>query len=447
MNIDFLKQAELPPVLLEISGEIQNAGGRCCLVGGWVRDALLGVHNKDYDVEVYHLTEKHLLEILERFGKPNAVGRSFGVILLRAHGIDFDFAFPRTEQKMGKGHKGFVVNTNPEMTFREASRRRDFTINAMGLFLPERELVDEHGGFEDLQNRVLRHVGPAFGEDPLRALRAVQFAARFELELEPETVKICGEQNLSELSADRFLEEFRKWLLKSGRPSIGLRVLWETNQQRFFPEIASAAQNENEFRMNVLDICAGRLNALPEYSCLPKGKAGGLLRSEEKSREEKEKRDFAWMLCALCVHVEEEGQVNSFLERFTQDQRLKEISLSLWRGLKSLEVFQLSEPSEGEIRRLAQICSLAELLPLYGSVMEAAGKSIQELVCLEKRARELDVYFRGEQPFLSGKLLMKAGVRPGPHMGELISACFESQLDGEVRSESEALKWLEKWKS
>src|SRR5690606_3365988 len=150
------------------------------------------------------------------------VGKAFGVITMARDGAVYDFAFPRTERKTGEGHRGFDVTADPSLDFATASSRRDFTINAMGLRLPDFELVDCHGGRADLERGLLRHVSPAFSEDPLRALRAVQFAARFGFDIHPSTQALCAAQPLDELPRERLFAEFKKLLLLAARPSIGL---------------------------------------------------------------------------------------------------------------------------------------------------------------------------------------------------------------------------------
>src|SRR5687768_6454597 len=165
----------LPPRLVEIAREIDRAGGQAYLVGGWVRDFLMGKPCQDFDIEVYGLEMERLFNILVRYAKPNLVGKAFGIITMRIDGRVYDFAFPRTENKTGAGHKGFSVSPDPHLTFPQASSRRDFTINSMGIRIPDMELADPHGGRRDLEAKLLRHVSPAFSEDPLRAMRAVQF--------------------------------------------------------------------------------------------------------------------------------------------------------------------------------------------------------------------------------------------------------------------------------
>ena len=163
---------QLSTSLQRLNDAIAQAGGRCVLVGGCVRDALLGLTPKDFDIEVYGLTATALQQTLEPLGSIHAVGKNFGVLKVTldegGNSITYDVALPRTENKQGQGHRGFLVTPDPSLDFTEASTRRDFTINAMGYDLQSEQLLDPHGGQKDLKARRLKHVSPAFAEDPLR---------------------------------------------------------------------------------------------------------------------------------------------------------------------------------------------------------------------------------------------------------------------------------------
>ena len=177
---------KLPPPLLAALSALRSAGGRPRLVGGCVRDWLLGLEPKDFDIEVYGLDYEALGRALAPFGPTDLVGRSFGVLKVRLDGSEYDFSLPRRESKTGAGHRGFAVAPDPALTEAEAAARRDFTINAIAYDPLDNQFLDFHSGVDDLKKRILRHTGPAFVEDPLRVLRAFQFAARFELTLAPE---------------------------------------------------------------------------------------------------------------------------------------------------------------------------------------------------------------------------------------------------------------------
>ena len=232
--------------VLAIAEALSRAGGTPVLVGGAVRDFLLGLDPgdldarnpsvKDLDLEVFGLELPKLEATLREFGKVIAVGRAFGV--LRIAGLDVDFSLPRKDSKMGPGHRGFDVEFDPSLAFEEASRRRDLTINSMGVDLQTGEMLDPHDGQADLHRRILRATDRRlFGEDPLRGLRVAQLAARFLMTPTPELVELCRELDLAELPGERLWGELRKLLCKGVEPSRGLRFLENCGLLRFFPEL------------------------------------------------------------------------------------------------------------------------------------------------------------------------------------------------------------------
>ena len=234
MTVDL--QAALDPRSVKIAQAIRAAGGRAVVVGGWVRDHLLGVRSKDVDIEVFGLRVEALEALLARFGRVHAVGRAFGVF--RVGGVDVDFSLPRRDSKRGPGHRGFDVAPDPWLAFADAARRRDLTVNSIGIDPLTGEVLDPYGGRRDLERRVLRATDPArFPEDPLRGLRVAQLAARLEMTPDAELAALCRTLDLSELSGERVFEEFAKMLLRAAKPSIGFKVLGDTGQIRFFPEL------------------------------------------------------------------------------------------------------------------------------------------------------------------------------------------------------------------
>ena len=229
-------RSRLDPRSVKIAKAVRDAGGRAVVVGGCVRDHLLGVRSKDVDIEVFGLGVERLEALLARFGKVHAVGRAFGVF--RVGGIDVDFSLPRRDSKRGPGHRGFDVAPDPSLDFAEAARRRDLTVNSIGIDPLTGEVLDPHGGRMDLERRVLRATDPAhFPEDPLRGLRAAQLAARLEMAPDDALIALCRQLDLSELSGERVFDEFKKLLIRAAKPSLGFRVLEDTGQLRFFPEI------------------------------------------------------------------------------------------------------------------------------------------------------------------------------------------------------------------
>ena len=208
------------------------------LVGGCVRDELMGISPKDWDLEVYGIQPERLREILDSFGEVNVVGEAFTVYKL---GSDLDVSLPRRERKTGKGHRGFVVEGDPDMSFEEACSRRDFTVNAILKDPLTDEIVDPFNGREDIDRKILRHVSSkTFAEDSLRVLRAAQFAARLEFDIAAETVEICKSIDVTDLPKERIWGEMEKLLLQAKRPSIGLEWLYKLGVvEQIFPELQS----------------------------------------------------------------------------------------------------------------------------------------------------------------------------------------------------------------
>src|SRR6185369_3813946 len=214
---------ELPDTVSSLAQAVHEAGGRALLVGGCVRDELMGAQAKDWDLEVYNLDAVRLREVLDQFGPVNVVGESFTVYKLGGH---LDVSIPRRERKTGHGHKGFVIEGDPSMSVEEAARRRDFTINAIMQDPLTGELIDPYDGRRDIERRILRAVSAdTFAEDSLRVLRAAQFAARFQFDIDADTVEICRGIDLTDLPAERIWGELEKLLLQAVQPSIGLEWL------------------------------------------------------------------------------------------------------------------------------------------------------------------------------------------------------------------------------
>ena len=228
---------------LEIARQLAKAvfedGGRAYFVGGYVRDARMGVQTKDIDIEVYGIAPARLRELLSRFGQVFEKGASFGVLSLEH--TNLDIAMPRRESRTGERHADFDVSVDPALSTQEASRRRDFTVNAMMMDVLSGEIIDHWGGLRDLENGILRHVAAdTFPEDALRVFRAAQFAARFGMRIAPETVELCRGMDVRALTRERVFEETAKALLKAKQPSVFFAVLEEMNHlEEFFSEVAA----------------------------------------------------------------------------------------------------------------------------------------------------------------------------------------------------------------
>ncbi|MFA4875091.1 MAG: CCA tRNA nucleotidyltransferase [bacterium] len=231
---------------------LREAGGEVYEVGGPVRDRLMGRSVKDHDLLCRHLSMKRISALLARCGKVAAVGKSFGVIKFTPNAaphLTIDIALPRRERSTGTGHRDFDVDYDPEMPVEEDLGRRDFTINAMALSLEDGKLIDPFGGRADLDRRILKMVFPrAFEEDPLRLVRAVQFAARFNLKIEPETweaMKECAPL-IATVSAERIGIELAK-LMTAEKPSIGFDLMLRTGiLEHVLPELVAVKGIEQD---------------------------------------------------------------------------------------------------------------------------------------------------------------------------------------------------------
>jgi len=255
-------------MVIAICRAIADSGGRAWLVGGWVRDSLVAhaasSEPADYDLEVYGLSWRQLEEVAARFGQVITVGKQFAVLKLCCQGVDIDLVLPRSERSLGAGHRDFEVVADSQMRPQQASNRRDFTINAM-LYDPlQQQLLDPHDGERDLAQGVLRHVGDAFIEDPLRPLRAMQLCARFNFVLADETAELCRSMvpMAEALPVERIWHEWRKWAL-ADHPDAGLRALDESGWLACYPQLlplADTPQNprwhpEGDVWVHTIQVC------------------------------------------------------------------------------------------------------------------------------------------------------------------------------------------------
>lgn len=242
----FLNEEALDKALSpDVRSAIIDKGGKIYQIGGVVRDEMLGKVSKDLDLLVVGIDIKELGKIIEPFGKVNLVGKSFGVLKFKPEGSseEIDISVPRIDEKStGKGHKDFEIKLGKGISLEQDQLRRDFWMNAMSKDIETGEVHDMGGrGKLDIENRVVRMINPqAFQDDPLRMLRAVQFAARFDFKIEPKTYKEIknNAKLIKTVSAERFHEEFVKMFTKSTKPSYGIKLMIELGLMKFlFPQV------------------------------------------------------------------------------------------------------------------------------------------------------------------------------------------------------------------
>lgn len=446
--------ALLGDLVTELARAVRAAGGRAFLVGGAVRDQLLGLPAKDADLEVYGLAPEPLEALVGRFGRVHLVGRRFAVLHLATEAGTIEVSLPRRESKTGPGHKGFAVTADPDLDPREASRRRDFTVNAMLLDPLDGERLDFWGGAADLGRGLLRHVSPAFAEDPLRVLRAARFVARFGFRVHPETVALCRSLDLAELPRERLELEWRQILLSGARPGAGLLALEDLGALRLFPELAALRgvpqdpvwHPEGDVLRHTA-LCLDAAVAVREAMADPWVEMLGVLAHDlGKARHTVFERG-RWR--SPMHDSGAEDLTRGLVARITAEAGIADHVWDLVR--EHLRPSQLHAARErvgdGAIRRLAARVDLPALVRVAWS--DGAGRSLphppvgewEPGAWLLARAAGLGVEKERPRPFLRGRDLIELGMRPGPEMGELIAAGFELQLDGELPDRAAALAW------
>jgi tRNA nucleotidyltransferase (CCA-adding enzyme) len=435
-----------------IARRVHDAGGRALIVGGWVRDRLMGRESKDVDIEVYGIPAPDLQRLLSEFGSVNTVGESFTVYKVAG----MDVSLPRRESKKGRGHRGFEVTGDPGLPIADASRRRDFTINAIAWDPLTDEYLDPWEGRRDLEARILRAVDPAtFGDDSLRVLRAVQFAARFEFALEPSTHEICRPIPLDDLPAERIWGEIEKLLLLAARPSIGWRLAQELGVlDRLFPEVTALIGCEQEPEWHPEgDVWVHTLLVIDEARA----------RIDDLDRP----RQIVVMLGALCHDLGKpsttaflDGRIRSIdheqagvapatavLDRLNlntidgYDVRRQILGI-VAHHLKPGMFRQSPSPvSDGAFRRLAQKVDLELLARVAKSdcLGRGGGFDCSAMDWFLDRARELGVQHAPPDPLVKGRHLLALGVAPGPRVGEILKQVYERQLDGSITTIDEGV--------
>lgn len=438
LHVELQKQ----PLLQTIVSLIVNRNGRVLLVGGAVRDLFLNLPVKDLDFEVHGLTLEQLEQALATIAPVNLVGKSFGV--LRVQGLDADFAVPRRDSSGRKPH----VIIDVSLSIEDAFRRRDLTINAMGIDMHTFELLDPFNGLADLRNKVLRSPDiTLFVEDPLRFYRVMQFIGRFEMLPDEQLNSVCATMDISGVSRERIEVEFQKLFLKSRTPSLGIRWLRTVGRlAQVLPELAATvgvAQRPDyhpegdvfEHTMQALDASAtlsydsDEQKVIVMYAalCHDLGKVSttvlidGVLRSPE----------HAQVGAQLAVDM---------LKRITHHAEL----------IQSVEklVYYHMEPAnfiKGNAgaaayrrlaRKLAPQVTIEMLVKL--AIADKRGRNAHSAEPLANHAIEIDQFLHKAralgvsqapvEPVLLGKDLLDT-IEPGPLLGTVLKRVYEIQID------------------
>ena len=452
---------QLPKIIYTISKQLKEQNAKAIVVGGSVRDHFLKLPIKDYDIEVFGLETIEALEaILSNYGSVNLVGKSFGVLKFRYEGEEYDFSFPRREEKVGVGHKGFDVEVDGAMNFKEASLRRDFTLNAMGYDIEEALFLDPYGGRADMKNKLLRHIDEhTFVEDPLRVYRAVQFSARFGYALCDETIELCKTMVLNgmleELAKERIYVEFKKLLLKSPKPSVGFELMRVLGVLRYFPELKALIgvpqsvvwHPEGDVWIHTM-MCVDKMVAL---------------------FGEDEKLNLKYIFALLChdlgkathTTIEEDGRIRaigheeagveptrSFLYRITNEHDFIASILPLVEHHLKPSQFYRGKSGDRAFRKLATKVNIEELVVVAKA--DFLGRTTKESLLgvyhagewMLERAKFLKVESKPLSVLVQGRDLIALGLKPSPAFKKILEELYDFQLEGKISKKEEALEYI-----
>lgn len=450
-------KTNLPSILIKILKNLQEVGVKPILVGGCVRDSLLNIPNKDFDIELFNIDSLEKVQtVLEKYGTVKQVGKSFGVLILNVDGYDFDFALARLEKKTGHGHRDFEVTTNSKLSFQEASLRRDFTINSIGYDYFEDRYLDPNGGLKDLQNRTLKHIkDETFVEDPLRVYRAIQFVARYELNLDEKTFSLCKnmveDDELKYLPKERIYEEFKKLFLKADKPSLGFNLLKDLGVLKHFPELEALVGciQDKQFHPEG-DVWIHTLMTLDEMT--------KILKEYKTGDEYRDLYLFYALLChdlgkPFCTEITDEGRVTShkhetlgveptisFLSRLTDEKKFIEKVVPLVKN--HLAPFQLykAESSLKAVKRLSLKCNIEDLCLVCladckGRTIPDKDKCDKAIAWVLQKARELNISNEGLKSLVQGRDLISLGMKPSKEFKDILEFALNLQIDESLEKE------------
>ena len=436
----------------QITQLFKKEGADIYLVGGCLRDSLLGLSPKDIDIEIYKLPPETIEAVLAKHFKIDTVGKNFGVFLLKGYSIDV--SLPRKESKTGLKHTDFKITGDPYMHPKDAALRRDFTINAISYDLVKEVLYDPYNGIDDLSNKHLRHISPAFSEDPLRVLRAMQFIARFNLSVSPDTLKLCQSLTPNEIPKERIWEEWKKLLLKGHTISLGLQFLEDCEWLSYFPELSALTECEQD----------------PEWH--PEGNVWEhtkhCMDAFSKNRIGDDWEDLIVGLATLCHDMGKpkttakgkDGRIRSpqhdvegvsiakaFLARMTEQKKVFDEVLPLVSEHMRPHNLYTNNSGDSAIRRLAnKVKRIDRLIRVFQAdqLGRPPLKVTEDPVSdwLAERSHHLELQASAPKPIILGRHLLAENLEPSPIFKTLLKECFEAQLDGTFDNETDGLIYL-----
>ena len=424
-------------MIFEIAQKVNALGGRAYYVGGCVRDKMMKIECLDKDIEIHGIEMEQLRTLLRSCTDNLIENLHFGVFTLPDYEIDV--ALPRSETLCGRTHKDFEVSIHPNLDTRQATVRRDFTINAMMEDVLTGELIDHYGGSSDLSEGIIRHIEDGrFMEDPLRVLRAAQFSARFQFRIDERTVALCKKMSLEALPRERVFDELKKALLKSDKPSLFFEALRTTdNLDEFFGELKDligVQQNEKHHAegdvwvhtMMVLDECAKRRSNV--------------------------KNPLGFMLSAICHDMGKakcteivNGEIHSynheieglpiaeaFISRLTSDKKIKEYVLNMVEfHMKPNTLAAMESAIKKTNKMFDQAVEPLDLIHL--AVADSLGKvAPREYYETEPFLMERLALFEEQmkKPYVTGADLIAEGFEPGEKFTKMLEYAHKLRLAG-----------------
>lgn len=448
--------------IMRLARNIIDRGGAPVLVGGRVRDMVMRglndpfvMEGTDYDIEVYGLTLPRLKMALYDSGYDwDEVGEHFSVLKVRASDIEgaVDVSIPRYETSTGDGHKDFDVMINPELTFEQASRRRDFTFNSMGWNLADGTLLDPHFGRRDIEHRTLRHVSDAFAEDPLRPLRAARFASRFGVAILHETAELCREMRplADSLPPERVWAEIEKAVHECRHLGRFFWWLYQFEWIDIFPEIQAIRWVEQDPEWHPEgNVFTHTVAALDYWS--------------ENLRTGNKEDDLIAAIAILCHDLgkvtatawnEKKGRITSYghegagaeptrslLHRLRQYELAKEVVPLVENHLAPVYNYPISAKA---VRGLSTKVKRLDLLAIVSRADQAGrppkdpSDGFYKIDQFEEKVAYLNIPRGGPKPLVGGNFLIDLGLKPGPYFKKVLDAAYDYQIDTGCRvSEAE----------
>ena len=452
--------------------ELQAMGFNSLIVGGAVRDALMGIAPKDIDIEVYGISYEELEKVLKKHGKTDIVGKEFGVIKFKdQQGNEYDFSIPRTESRSGVGHKDFKISVDPTMTAEDAAKRRDFTWNALAYDPFSKVVHDYFGGIKDLKAGVMRHTSDQFGEDPLRILRGLQFQARMGFRLDNKTKKLMRqmveEGAMTNLSIERIAEEWMKWATKGTNPALLFSFLRDVGLMPEFGDLSKMAKTQQEAEWHPegdVEVHTGQVMTAAVEIAEREGLTGD---------------DRAVLLFSALLHdvakpattiTETEGDKKGRITSRGHEEMGGAMAREILEGLgikkaitdkvvvlienhlQHVSIANEKVNPQKAARTLAKKLAkggtnIQALLHLIEADMSGRAPLPKELgesgQILKALAEDVGIVETAEPDILMGRHLLALGVEAGPAMGQMLSQARQAQEDGIFSDESSAIAWAQ----